>query len=78
MTSNNNVEQIAYESVSSIPTLEKNDNYRLGYNVYQALIGKLESVEVAVKCANVRSEMKPTDICKIIKEKLKSSGVEIK
>jgi hypothetical protein len=78
MTSNNNVEQIAYESVSSIPTLEKNDNYRLGYNVYQALVGKLESIEVAVQSANVRSEMKPTDICNTIREKLKSSGIEIK
>jgi hypothetical protein len=77
MTSNN-IEQIAYESVSSIPTLEKNDNYRLGYNVYQAIVGKLESIEVAVKCANVRSEIKPTDICKIIREKLKNSGVKIK
>ena len=77
MTSTN-IEQIAYESVSSIPTLEKNDNYRLGYNVYQVLAGKLESIEVAIQSANVRSDMKPTDMCKIIREKLKSSGVEIK
>jgi hypothetical protein len=77
MTSNN-VEQIAYESVSSIPTLEQNDNYRLGYNVYQFLTGKLESVEAAVICANVRSEMNQPDICKVIKDKLKNSGVEIK
>ena len=77
MTSNN-VEQIAYESVSSIPTFEQNDNYRLGYNVYQFLIGKLESIEVAVKCANVRSEMNPIDICNIIREKLQSSDVKIK
>jgi len=71
-------EKIAYESVSSIPTLEKNDNYRLGYNVHQFIIGKLESVEAAVKSANVRSEMNPTKICNTIKEKLKNSGVEIK
>jgi hypothetical protein len=77
MTSNN-VEQIAYESVSVIPTLEKNDNYRLGFNIHQFLIGKLESIEVAVQCANVRSEMNSTDICNIIREKLKNSGVEIK
>ena len=77
MTSDN-IEKIAYESVSSITTLEKNDNYRLGYNIHQFLTGKLESVEVAVKCANVRSEMKRTDICNIITEKLKSSGVKIK
>ena len=73
-----NFEQIAYESVSSIPTLDKNENYRLGYNIYQFLTGKLDSVEVAVQCANIKSDMKPNDICNIINEKLKNSGIEIK
>jgi hypothetical protein len=42
------------------------------------MIGKLDSVEVAILCANVKSEMKKADMCNIITEKLKSSGVEIK
>ena len=69
-------EKIAYEVVASIPTLEKNDNIRLGYHVYMLLIGKIESVEEAVKVSNPRSEMSKSEMIKIIKENLKNSGID--
>jgi hypothetical protein len=76
-TSVKDFQKIAYEVVGSIPTLEKNDNIRLGYHVYELLIGKIESVEEAVKVSNPRSSMAKDDMVKIIKENLKNSGIDI-
>ncbi len=75
-TSEKDLTKIAYEAVSSIPTLERNDGIRLGFHVYQLLIGKIESVEEAVKVSNPRSDMSKDDMIKIIKEKLKNAGID--
>lgn len=75
-TSEKDLTKIAYEAVDSIPTLEKNDGIRLGFHVYQLLIGKIESVEEAVKVSNPRSDMSKDDMIKIIKEKLKNAGID--
>jgi hypothetical protein len=76
-TSVKDLEKIAYEVVASIPTLEKNNNIRLGYHVYQLLTGKIESVKEAVNVCNPRSDMKKEDMIKIINENLKKSGIDI-
>jgi len=76
MTTVKDPEKIAYESVASIPTLEKNDNVRLGYHVFQLLTGKIESVEEAVKVSNPRSDMPKDEMVKIITENLKNAGIE--
>lgn len=68
-------EKIAYEAVSNISTLEKNDNYRLGYHIYYYLIGKISTIEEALNVAKPRSNINKDEIIKNIKENLKKLGI---
>lgn len=71
------LEKIAYTSVSSIPTREPNDRYRLGYSIWLWLKEKKGTIEQAVKTSGSRILIAESDAVKIIKEELAKAGVEL-
>jgi len=70
------LEKIAYSSVKSIPTREPNDQFRLGYCVWDFLSTKKGTLEQAVKYSGARVLIPETEVLTIIKQELKKSGIE--
>lgn len=71
------LEKIAYTCVSSIPTRETNDRYRLGYSIWQWLSDRKGTIEQAVKNSGSRILIAETDAVKTIKQELHKAGIEI-
>ncbi|MFI5252007.1 MAG: hypothetical protein ACHQQQ_06185 [Bacteroidota bacterium] len=69
------MEKIAYASVSSIPTIEPNDQNRLGYHIWRWLLKKEGSIENAVKESGSRLKITTSEAAKIITESLKKQGI---
>jgi hypothetical protein len=64
-------EKIAYDSVSSIPTQEPNDRYRLGYHVWLWMTKHEGTLEDAIKVSGARILVSHEEALKIIQEKLR-------
>lgn len=71
------LEKIAYKSVSSIPTKEPNDQYRLGFSIWKFLSDKTGTLNEAIRNSGVNSSIDENVIEKIIRENLKTNGIEI-
>lgn len=71
------LEKIAYTSVSSIPTREPNDQYRLGYSLWQWLNSKHGTIEQAIKNSGSRILIPESDAVKTIKQELQKAGIKI-
>lgn len=71
------LEKTAYASVKTIPTREPNDQYRLGYSIWQWLNERKGTIEQAVKTSGSRILIAETEAVKIIKEELIKAGVEL-
>jgi hypothetical protein len=71
------LEKIAYNSVKSIPTREPNDQYRLGYSVWQFLSEKQGTLEQAVRNSGSRILISENEALTIITQELKKSGIEL-
>lgn len=69
------LEKIAYESVKAIPTKEPNDQYRLGYHVWNYLREKKGSVGDAVKQSGARILITEKEAVAIIESELEKSMV---
>lgn len=69
------MEKIAYNSVSTIPTQEPNDQNRLGYHVWLWLTKQEGTLEEAVRVAKARTLIPEEEVVKIIKENLRKVGV---
>jgi hypothetical protein len=69
------LEKIAYASVSTIPTVEPNDQSRLGYHVWRWLLSKEGTIEQTVKESGSRLKVKTADAAAIITESLKKQGI---
>jgi hypothetical protein len=67
-------EKIAYDSVSSIPTQEPNDRYRLGYHVWLWMTKHEGTLEDAIKVSGARILMPPEEALKIIQDILREHG----
>ncbi|MFZ4621248.1 MAG: hypothetical protein ACOYNS_11875 [Bacteroidota bacterium] len=65
------LEKIAYESVKSVPTKEQNDQYRLGYHVWNYLKEQKGSILEAVKQSNARILVSEKEAVDIIESALK-------
>ncbi|MGA9119908.1 MAG: hypothetical protein WB699_11130 [Bacteroidota bacterium] len=70
-------EAIAYSAVEGIPTVEPHDRDRLGYSVWMWLTTRRDSLEQAVRSANVRLTISHEEAMKIIEERLRQSGVSL-
>jgi len=70
------LEQIAYQSVSSVPTFEPHDQDRLGYNVWLWLSKRRDSLEVAVKTAGARLQISEEEALQRIRRSLTEQGVQ--
>lgn len=68
------LEKIAYTSVSAIPTVEPNDQNRLGYHVWRYLLNKQGTIENVVKESGSRLTISQTEAARIITEALKKQG----
>ena len=71
------LEKIAYKIVSTIPTKEPNDQLRLGYCLWKFLSDKVGTLEDAINSAGARTTIEKNLIEKIIRENLKSNGIEV-
>ncbi len=69
------LEKIAYESVKTIPTKELNDQYRLGYHVWNYLKEKKGTITDAVKQSGSRILIPEQEAVAIIEAELKKSAV---
>ncbi len=65
------LEKIAYESVKSVPTKEPNDQYRLGYHLWNYLKEQKGSILEAVKQSNARILVSEKEAVEIIEGALK-------
>jgi len=71
------LEKIAYNSVKSIPTRERNDQYRLGYNIWHWLSTKKGTLEQAVKNSGSRILISEQETITIIRQELQKSGIAL-
>ncbi|MDA0987258.1 MAG: hypothetical protein O3A55_06655 [Bacteroidetes bacterium] len=71
------LEKIAYKSVSTIPTREKNDQFRLGYCIWLFLSEKKGTLKQAVQNSGARVLISEPDVIKIISDDLKNSGINL-
>lgn len=69
------LEKIAYTSVQEIPTREPNDQYRLGYCVWEFLKEHKGTLAVAVHTSGARLLIAESDAVRIIGEALTRAGV---
>ncbi|MEI7907710.1 MAG: hypothetical protein WCI84_10195 [Bacteroidota bacterium] len=69
------LEKIAYESVKSIPTKEPNDQYRLGYHVWNYLKDKRGTIADVVKQSGARILIPEQTAVGIIESELKKSAL---
>ncbi|MGE5313449.1 MAG: hypothetical protein ACM3Q4_02005 [Acidobacteriota bacterium] len=73
----NSLEKIAYTSVQEIPTREPNDQYRLGYAVWNCLKEKNSTIATAVHTSGARLLIAEADAVRIITEALARQGVTV-
>lgn len=71
------MEKIAYNSVSTIPTKEPNDQARLGYSVWIFLTERKGTLEQAVRNAGSRILIPETEALQTITSELKKSGIDL-
>ncbi len=67
------LEKIAYNSVKSIPTKEQNDQYRLGYHIWNYLKEQKGTVAEAVKQSGSRILISEKDAVAIIEKSLQQA-----
>lgn len=65
------LEKIAYESVKAVPTKEPNDQYRLGYHIWNHLKDHNGTVADAVKHSGARILIPEKEAAAIIEAALK-------
>ncbi|MBI3365106.1 MAG: hypothetical protein HY033_09390 [Ignavibacteriae bacterium] len=68
------LEIIAYQSVSTIPTQEPNDQNRLGYHIWRWLMTKQGTLEQAIAESGARLNVSKQDALKTIREALAKRG----
>jgi hypothetical protein len=71
------LEKIAYTSVQEIPTREPNDQYRLGYSVWNFLKEHTGTLDDAVRTSGARMLIGQTDAVRIIGDALTRAGVSL-
>lgn len=71
------LERIAYNSVSSIPTQEPNDQSRLGFHVWRWLVSHEGTLADAIKISGARIKVSNDEALKIISESLRKQGIQL-
>jgi hypothetical protein len=69
------LEKIAYESVKTVPTKETNDQYRLGYHIWNYLKERKGTVLDAVKHSGARILVSENEAVGIIEAALKNHSL---
>jgi hypothetical protein len=71
------LEKVAYASVSAIPTIEPNDQARLGYHVWRWLKEKQGTLDHVVVESGSRLTISNADAVKLIGESLAKQGIKL-
>ncbi len=71
------LEKIAYNSVSTIPTREPNDQNRLGFCVWQFLSERKGTLTEAIHTSGSRVLIPEADVVRIVGDALKKSGISL-
>ena len=71
------LEKIAYNSVSTIPTREPNDQNRLGYCVWHFLSERHGTLKQAIHTSGARILIPESDVLRIVTDALKESGISL-
>ena len=69
------LEKIAYDSVSTIPTVEPNDRNRLAYHIWRWLSTRAGTLEEAVGESGARLNISKPEALKIIADSLATRGL---
>jgi hypothetical protein len=70
-------ERTAYAAVAGIPTVEPHDLDRLGYNVWQWLTTKRDTLEKTVHTAGARLLVSEEEAVATIRARLRDAGVQL-
>lgn len=71
------LEKIAYNSVSTIPVREPNDQYRLGFAIFTMLKEKKQTLDQAIKTAGARILISESEVAHIIRTQLSAAGIKV-
>ncbi len=71
------LEKKAYSSVASIPTVEPNDRYRLGYHIWRFLLQRQGTLEQAVAESGSRLLVSRDEAAKTIRDALTAAGISV-
>jgi hypothetical protein len=71
------LEKIAYKSVEAVPTREPNDQFRLGYSIWQLITEKKGTLQSAVRNASARILIPESDVIRTIAAALKQAGISV-
>jgi hypothetical protein len=74
---NDDLARIAYVCMEELPFLEMNDGNRLGYHIYLYLHGEIPSIADAIYEAKARLPVAPSDLERIIAQRLYAAGVRL-
>ncbi len=72
------LEKVAYSSVSTIPTAEPNDRYRLGYHIWRMLAARQGTLAEAIAESGARLEIPLADARRIISDELTKQGISFR
>jgi hypothetical protein len=75
--SEKSLEQIAYSSVSGVPTAEPHDRDRLGYSIWLWLKYRKDPLGTVVRNANARLQIPEIEAIRRIRERLQDLGVQL-
>ena len=71
------LEKIAYTSVAGVPTVEPNDQVRLGYCVWRMLAYKEGTLETIIRESGARLSISSLEAQRLIAESLKQQGITV-
>lgn len=71
------LEKKAYSFAAHIPTLEPNDQLRLGYCLWAWLLERKGTLQQAIHAAGVRSPLSEEEITALLEEHLRTAGLLI-
>ncbi len=69
------LEKLAYSLVADIPTVEPNDQNRLGYHVWAWLKERRGTLEQAIKTSGVRTSVPLDEVYATVRKRLEEKGL---
>lgn len=71
------LEKIAYESVAQIPTVEPNEQQRIGYQVWRWLGDREGTIQQAIAESGARMKIPPAEAAALVTASLAKRGIAV-